>query len=75
MMNSLKEIKNAEIKNGLITIYEDKSKWNKLIDIKGYKFIYISVKNEFRIQVDYPSKITVALLVGCIAHDHFMWCC
>ena len=74
MMN-LNEIKNAEIKNGLISIYEDKSKWNKLIDIAGYKFIYISAKNEFRIQVDSPSKTAVALLVGCMAHNYFMWCC
>ncbi len=74
MMN-FSEIKNAEIKNELIAIYEDKSKWNKLIDIKGYKFIYVSAKNEFRIQVDSPSKMAMALPVGCMAHDYFMWCC
>lgn len=72
-MTTLTSIKTAEIKNALTEIYNDTSKHNKRISINGDVFIYISAKNEFRVE-QIRNNYTVALLVGCMCCGRFMWC-
>lgn len=73
--------KTNDLKKKLIATFSNRQNWNRLIEIDGEKFIYISAKNEIRREVKQPSG-TVALLVGCFVFvgtdsplGNFMWCC
>lgn len=58
---------NKELKNRLETIFSNRANWNKLIDIDGNRYIYISAKNELRKEV-----IDGAVLVGFFINDNLM---
>lgn len=70
--------KSNELREKLVATFADKKNWNRLIDIDGEKYIYISAVNEVRREVKQPSG-TIATLVGCFTlvtdHNTFIWCC
>lgn len=66
--------KSDELKNKLIEIYNNKQ-WDKIIDVNGDKFIYISATNEFRKIINQPSGDIAAIVATMTMGKFFTWCC
>lgn len=59
------------LKDALKEIGNNKSFWNKHLEIEGNQYVYISAKNEFRKVVEQPSG-TVEVIVGCMFLGDFL---
>ena len=66
--------KSIELKNKLIDIYNSKT-WDKIIDINGEKYIYISATNEFRKIVKQSSGDIATIVATMVMGKYFAWCC
>lgn len=66
--------KSIELKNKLIEIYNLK-KWDKIVEINGDKYIYISATNEFRKIIKQSSGDIAAIVATMVMGKYFTWCC
>jgi len=62
------------LKKELEDIGNNKTLWNKRIEIEDDIYIYNSARNEFRKEIHQPSG-KISILIGCMALKQFIKCC
>jgi hypothetical protein len=65
--------KSEDFRKTLAELFGDKRNWNRLIEVDGERYIYVSALNEIRQLISQPSG-TIAVLVGCFVQGYLMWC-